>query len=86
MKADEEKKQLIIDYQQIPASVMADLRSLSKIDGYLNMLGNKEITPIQVAFAEGQRSVVIHIYSKLNKDPYEVRQERAINQERENDE
>lgn len=91
MKEKRDPKQIIIDYQQTFGTeagkrTIDDLRSLSKIDGYLNLTSNKDITAIQVAFAEGQRSFMMHIYSKLRKDPYEVRQERAINVEREKDE
>ena len=86
---DEDKKQLIIDYMQTfepPAGqrVIDNLRKLSRIDGYLNLTSNKNITAIQVAFAEGQRSVMMHIYSQLGKDPYAVKQTKAIN-EREED-
>lgn len=86
----EDNKQLIIDYKQTfePSSgrrVIDNLRKLSRIDGYLNLAHNKDITAIQVAFAEGQRSVMMHIYSQLKKDPYEVKQTKAIN-EREEDE
>jgi len=35
--------------------------------------------PLLMAFREGQRSVMIHIYHKLNKDLSKPRQERAIN-------
>lgn len=89
MKPNKDEKQKIIDYQQTfePEAgkrVLADLRGLSKIDGYLNLTHNKDITAIQVAFAEGQRSFMMHIYSQIGKDPYEVRQKRAIN-EREED-
>ena len=87
---EDEKKQLIIDYKQSfepPAGqrVIDNLRKLSRIDGYLNLANNKNITAIQVAFAEGQRSVMMHIYSQLGKDPYEVKQTKAINYERKED-
>lgn len=87
---DKDDKQKIIDFQQTfsPESgkrVLVDLRSLSKIDGYLNLIHNKDITAIQVAFAEGQRSVIMHIYSQLRKDPYEVKQVKAVNYERKNE-
>jgi len=82
----EKAQQLVIDYQETfngphGKRVLADLRSHSKIDGYLNIMGNKEIKPFHIAFAEGQRSVLIHIYSKLGKDPYEVKQVRARNEQ-----
>jgi len=87
MKVNRDEKQKIIDYQQTFGTeagkrVRDDLRSHSKIDGYLNMIGNKDITPIQVAFAEGQRSMMIHIYTYLRKDPYKIRQLKAVNFER----
>jgi len=83
-----DEKQTIIDFQQTFGTeagkrVLAALRSHSKIDSYLNLM--KAFTPIQVAFAEGQRSMMMHIYAQLRKDPYEVRQKKAINYEREND-
>lgn len=83
---DRDEKQKIIDYQQTFGAeagkrVLADLRGLSKIDGYLNLTHNRDITAIQVAFAEGQRSFMMHIYSKMGKDPYEVKQAKAINYE-----
>jgi hypothetical protein len=86
--SEEDKKQLIIDYTQTfeissGRRVLADLKRLSKIDGYLNLASNKDITAIQVAFAEGQRSVMMHIYAQLKKDPYAVKQIKAINYERE---
>lgn len=88
MKENRDEKQTIIDFQQTFGTeagkrVVSHLRSYSKIDGYLNLMRNA--TPIQVAFAEGQRSMMMHIYTKLGKDPYEVKQEKAINYEREND-
>lgn len=90
MKPDKDEKQEVIDFQQTFGSeagkrVLTNLRSLSKIDGYLNLTHNKDITAIQVAFAEGQRSFMMHIYSKIGKDPYEVKQSKAINIERENE-
>lgn len=85
---DRDEKQTIIDYQQTFGTeagkrVLAKLRSHSKIDGYLNLM--RDFTPIQVAFAEGQRSMMMHIYAQLRKDPYEVKQKTAINYERKND-
>lgn len=85
---DRDEKQTIIDFQQTFGTeagkrVLANLRRNSKIDGYLNLM--KDFTPIQVAFAEGQRSMMMHIYAQLRKDPYEVKQKKAINYEREND-
>jgi len=87
---DEDKKQLIIDYMQTfepPAGqrIVDNLRKLSRIDGYLNLAHNKDITAIQVAFAEGQRSVMMHIYAQLGKDPYAVKQDRAINERKNED-
>jgi hypothetical protein len=84
---NEKAQQLVIDYRETfngshGKRVLEDLRRHSKIDGYLNIMGNKEIKPYHIAFAEGQRSVLIHIYTKLEKDPYEVKQERAINEGR----
>jgi len=86
MKPKRDEKQTIIDFQQTFGTeagkgVLGNLRSYSKIDGYLNLMGNKDITPIQVAFAEGQRSMMMHIYTQLRKDPYEVKQAKAINYE-----
>ena len=88
MKPKRDEKQTIIDFQQTFGAeagkrVIANLRSYSKIDGYLNIM--RDATPIQVAFAEGQRSMMMHIYSQLKKDPYEVKQVKAINYEREED-
>ena len=85
---DRDEKQTIIDFQQTFGTeagkrCLANLRSRSRIDGYLNLMS--DATPIQVAFVEGQRSMMMHIYSQLRKDPYEVRQKKAINYEREND-
>ena len=87
---NKDEKQNIIDYQQTFGTeagkrVVENLRKHSKIDGYLNLTSNKDITAIQVAFAEGQRSFMMHIYAQLKKDPYEVKQAKAINYEREND-
>jgi hypothetical protein len=88
MKENRDEKQVIIDFQQTFGTesgkrVLANLRHHSKIDGYLNVM--KGMTPIQMAFAEGQRSMMMHIYTKLGKDPYEVRQARALNFERKED-
>lgn len=85
---DEDKKQLIIDYIQTfepPAGqrVVDNLRKLSRIDGYLNLAHNKDVTSIQVAFAEGQRSMMMHIYAQLGKDPYAAKQTKAINERKE---
>jgi len=87
---EDEKKQLTIDYKQTfepehGQRVVVNLRKLSRIDGYLNLTSNKDITAIQVAFAEGQRSVMMHIYSQLGKDPYAVKQDRAINEREKED-
>ena len=87
---DRDEKQTIIDFQQTFGTeagkrVLENLRIRSKIDGYLNLV-NSDVTPIQVAFAEGQRSMMIHIYNQMRKDPYEVKQKTAINIERKEDE
>jgi hypothetical protein len=84
-----DEKQTIIDFQQTFGTeagkrVLENLRTNSKIDGYLNVM--RDITPTQIAFAEGQRSMMMHIYAQLKKDPYAVRQRKAINYERKEDE
>lgn len=80
---EDKQKQLIMDFQNTFASeggkrVLADLRKKSNIDGYFNL--EKVFTPIQVAFAEGQRSMMMHIYTMLKKDPYKEKQQGARNE------
>ena len=82
----EESQQLIIDYQQTFGSemgqrVLADLKRLSKLNSSFVPIDNEgRIDPLQLMRNEGQRSVLVHIYTKLGKDPFETKQERAINE------
>ena len=82
----EESQQLIIDYQntfdsEMGRRVLADLKRLSKLNSSFVPIDNEgRIDPLQLMRNEGQRSVLVHIYTKLGKDPFEVKQERAINE------
>lgn len=80
---DDQAKQLIHDYNFVFTSeegkrVLADLTRLSKFDYSIIPLDQQHrIDPMAVMRSEGQRSVIVHIYTKLNKDPYEVKQKVA---------
>lgn len=80
---DQEAKQLILDYKFVFSSeegkrVLADLKKLAKLN--LSIVPHDQqgrIDPMAVMRNEGQRSVLVHIYRMLEKDPYEVRQKFA---------
>lgn len=80
---DDEVKQLIKDYNFIFSleegkRVLADMKRLSKFDYSIIPLDQQgRIDPMAVMRSEGQRSVIVHIYTKLGKDPYEERQKIA---------
>lgn len=87
---EDEKKQLIIDYKQTfeaPAGkrVLEDLKKRSNVL-FAPIPFDKEnrLDPYLMVYQNGKRSVMIHIYAQLKKDPYEVKQVKAIN-ERENE-
>lgn len=80
---DDEAKQLIKDYKETFSTegdkrVLADLKRLAKINMSIIPYDlQRRIDPMAVMRNEGQRSVIVHIYTKLNKDPYEERQKIA---------
>ena len=88
---DRDEKQLIIDYLQTfePEAgqrVLDNLKKLSKVLLSTVPMGNDgKLDPYMMAYQNGQRSVLVHIYAKLRKDPYEVKQDRAINIKRKED-
>lgn len=79
----DEAKQLIKDYNFVFTSeegkrVLENLRGLSNMDHSVIPRDQQgRIDPMAVVRSEGQRSVVVHIYRKLGKDPYEERQKVA---------
>ena len=87
--SEDDKKQLIIDYKQTfepPAGqrVLADLKKRSKVLLALIPLDkNGRLDSHMMVYQNGRRSNVLHIYAQLEKDPYEVKQTKAINYERE---
>ena len=91
MKIDRDEKQTIIYYQQTfePEAgkrVLDNLKKLSRVLlATVPMDNDGKLDPYMMAYQNGQRSVLVHIYAKLRKDPYEVKQSKAINIEREND-
>lgn len=90
MKEIKNEKQKIIDYQQIfdteaGKRVLNDIKRLSKVLFAIVPMGNDgKLDPYMMAYQNGQRSVLVHIYAQLKKDPYAVKQVKAIN-EREED-
>jgi len=88
--SEDDKKQLVIDYHQTfeaPAGqrVLADLKKKSKVlFAPIPIDKNGRLDSHMMAYQNGQRSHMIHIYAQLRKDPYVVKQDRAIN-EREED-
>lgn len=90
MKPNKDEKQKIIDYQQTftPEAgkrVLDDLKKRSKVLLAIVPMGNDGKLDLgMLAYQSGQRSLLVHIYAQLRKDPYEVKQTRAIN-EREED-
>jgi hypothetical protein len=76
--------QLVIDYQETfngehGKRVLEHLRKISNLNRVVIPTDNNgRIDHLEVMRNEGQRSVVIHIYTMLNKDPCEVKQEKAI--------
>jgi len=91
MKKDKDEKQLIIDYNQTfepPAGkrVLDDIKRLSRVLFAIVPLDNTgRLDKDMMIYQNGQRSVLVHIYAQLKKDPYEVKQTKAINYERENE-
>ena len=99
MKIDRDEKQTIIDYQQTFGTeagkrVLRDLMNQIKFDVthvplykthpmYLDNNGN--VDTHKLVSASRQRDIIIYIYAKLAKDPYEVKQSKAINIERKED-
>ncbi len=87
--SEDDKKQLIIDYKQTfePEAgqrVLADLKKRSKVlFAPIPIDKNGKLDSHMMAYQNGQRSHTIHIYAQLGKDPYEVKQIKAINYERE---
>lgn len=87
---DRDEKQKIIDYQlfgtEAGKRVLDDLKKKSKVLLATVPMGNDgRLDPYMLAYQHGQRSVLVHIYAQLRKDPYEAKQVKAINKEREND-
>lgn len=86
-----DEKQLIIDYQQTYGTeagkrCLDDIKRLSKVLFSTVPLDNVgRLDQGMMTYQNGQRSVLVHIYSQLRKDPYEVKQVKAINYERENE-
>jgi len=89
--SEEDKKQLIIDYMQTFESphgqrVLADLKKRSNILLALTPLDkNGRLDSHMMAYQNGRKSNVMHIYSQLRKDPYAVKQDRAINEREKED-
>jgi hypothetical protein len=83
MDKNDEQKQLLIDYKGCFATeagmrVLADLAKLANLDHSVKRLDNQgRLDPFAMMRDEGQRSVVRHIYSKVNKDPYQPKQKKA---------
>ena len=80
-----ETKQLILDYKEVFESfagerVLADLRKLSHLMINAPCKDNLgRLDPWMEIRKDGQKSVLVHIYKMLNKDPNEEKQERTIN-------
>jgi hypothetical protein len=83
MDRDDEKKQLLMDYAECFATegdmrVLADLSKLANLDHSIKRLDHQgRLDPFAMMRDEGQRSVVRHIYNKLNKNPHEQKQKKA---------
>lgn len=90
MKEIKDEKQKIIDYQQIfdteaGKRVLDDIKRLSRVLFATVPLDNAgRLDQGMMTYQNGQRSVLVHIYAQLKKDPYAVKQVKAIN-EREED-
>jgi hypothetical protein len=80
---EQEAKQLIIDYKYTFGSeqskrVLEDLRKLANLNRSVIPRDREgRIDPLEVMRNEGQRSVVVHIYTKIAKNPNEVKQKEA---------
>lgn len=80
---DQEAKQLIIDYKFVFGSdegkrVLKDIEQLAQFNYSIIPLDQQgRIDPMAVMRREGQRSVLVHIYRKLEKDPNEPKQKVA---------
>jgi hypothetical protein len=73
------EKQINIDYRETfaPEYGKRVLANLTRTTGALK--ANPPTDALTMAYKEGQRSVIIHIYAMLNKQINEPKQERAIN-------
>lgn len=75
-------KQLVIDYQTVFASergkrVLADLcKRAPLLTDSINITNGIDVNKLLVQ--EGRRSVVLHIYKMLGRDPNEEVRERAV--------
>lgn len=89
--SEDDKKQLIIDYMQTfepPAGqrVLADIKKRSKIlIAHIPIDRNGRLDSHMMAWENGQKSIVINIYAQLRKDPHAVKQDRAINERKNED-
>ena len=77
------RKSLIIDYKTVFASesgkaVLADLRRKAPLMGGLDIRGGVDVNALLVN--QGRVDVLVYIYKMMHKDPYEERDEKAINQ------
>lgn len=77
-------KQLLIDYRKTFLStegqrVLADLRKRCPLlTDALSVSNGIDVN--KLLFLEGQRSVLLHVYKMLGRDPNEEAAERAVNQ------
>lgn len=91
MKEKRDEKQLLMDYHQTfelraGKNVLEDLKRLSKVLFSTIPLDNVgRLDQGMMTYQNGQRSVLVHIYAQLKKDPYEVKQVKAINEREEED-
>ena len=75
--------QLVIDYKEAfngehGKRVLNDLRRKCLSFDLTAQQVNQNFDSNKEWYQEGQRSVLLHIYTMLNKDPYEEKQEKAI--------
>jgi hypothetical protein len=88
MDKDDEKKQRIIDYNEVFGTpngkrVLAHLKKLAHYNVAFVPRGNDgHLDPYEMCREEGKRAVIVHIEMIMNKDPYE---KKGITNERRND-
>jgi hypothetical protein len=84
---EDQKKQLIVDYKQTFLTpqgqrVLEDLERKTTLHRS-SVKPGQPIDTNRLIYDEAQRSMILYILQKMGKDPYEVKQSKAIQKENE---